>query len=151
MIEDKEIGFTNKLVIQGNSYCVRIPKIWIDKLGLKEGQSIDVTIRKPKEEMSSEELLLPYKKHLSQLKDFSLADINSCLFYIGMGSTEGMEKKEFEEKIKKEKGKEFLEKYRIFKEAVKDREAMKKIIEDSMKSSQLFKESFELAKQSVKQ
>jgi len=140
MIEDKEIGFTNKLVIQGNSYCVRIPKVWVDKLGLKEGQSVDVTIRKPKEEMSSEKLLLPYKKHLSQLKDFSLADINSCLFYIGMESAEDMEEKQFEEKLKKEKGKEFLEKYRIFKEAVKDKEAMKKVIENSMKASQLLKQ-----------
>jgi len=151
MIEDKEIGFTNKLVIQGNSYCVRIPKVWVDKLGLKEGQSVDVTIRKPKEEMSSEKLLLPYKKHLSQLKDFSLADINSCLFYIGMESAEDMEEKQFEEKLKKEKGKEFLEKYRIFKEAVKDKEAMKKVIENSMKASQLFTESFELAKETAKQ
>ena len=45
---DREIGFVNKLVIQSNSYCVRIPKVWVDKLNLKERQSIDMTIRKPR-------------------------------------------------------------------------------------------------------
>ena len=68
---------------------------------------------------------MPYKKHLSQLKDFSLADINSCLFYFLLENTtlkgEKEEKikklkEEFRKNLKKEKSEKFLEKYRIFNE-----------------------------------
>lgn len=45
-IKEEGINFSNKLVIQGNSYCVRIPKIWIDEMGLTEGDIISVTIKK---------------------------------------------------------------------------------------------------------
>ena len=68
---------------------------------------------------------MPYKKHLSQLKDFSLVDINSCLFYFLLENTtlkgEKEEKikklkEEFRKNLKKEKSEKFLEKYRIFNE-----------------------------------
>jgi len=152
--KNKEIGFINKLIIQGNSYCVRVPKTWIDKLDLREGDMIDVTIRKPKDVVGSKKLLLPYKKYFPQFKNLSLGDINSCLFYISLESMLSTDKeaiKNFEEKLRREKGKSFLKKYVIFKESIKDKNKMKRVIEDSMRLSKDFKDSFKLGVKTTKE
>jgi len=144
---NKEIGFLKPLVKIGGSLCIRVPKNAVGYLKLTEGDVVDIAIKVPQEEKIPEKFLLPYKKHLPQLKDFSLDLLNSCMFFFNIeNSLEDKEKVEnFEKTIVREKGEEFLEKYKIFREAVKDMEAMKKIAEDSMKSSDDFKKSMEIS------
>jgi len=98
--------------------------------------------------------LLPYKKYFPQFKNLSLGDINSCLFYISLESMLSTDKeaiKNFEEKLRREKGKSFLKKYVIFKESIKDKNKMKRVIEDSMRLSKDFKDSFELGVKTTKE
>ena len=158
-ILEKGINFTKKLVIQGNSYCVRIPKIWIDQMKLSEGDVISITIQKPKEGKIPTKFLNIYKKNFPELKKFSNNELSSCLF---LASTEHTMKtdvkkeksieinKNFENKILKEKGGNFLEKYKIFKEKIiPDLERMKKVAEDLTKTE--LKEYMELSMKTIKE
>ncbi len=144
---NKEIGFLKPLVKIGDSFCIRIPKNVVDYLKVDEGDVIDVSIKNPTEEKIPEKFLLPYKKHLPQLKEFSLDLLNSCMFFFNIENSLEDKKKidNLEKTIVEEKGEDFLKKYKIFKEAMKDKEAMKKIVEDSMKTSEEFKKSIEIS------
>jgi len=147
-MSNKEINFLKPLVKIGDSFCIRVPKNAVDYLKLTEGDVADILIKVPQEEKIPEKFLLPYKKHLPQLKDFSMGLLNSCMFFFNIENSLEEEKKirDFEKTVVKEKGEGFLKKYKIFKEAIKNPEAMKKIVEDSMKSSEDFKKSIEISK-----
>lgn len=140
------ISFLKPLVKIGDSLCIRVPVNAIDYLELKNGDLVEVSLKIPEEEAMPKKLLLPYKKHLPELKDFSLSLINSCVFFAGLENTlDDKKKAEFEKTIEKQKGHEFLEKYRIFKNAMKNKKAMKKIVQESMSTSEDFKKSIEIS------
>jgi bifunctional DNA-binding transcriptional regulator/antitoxin component of YhaV-PrlF toxin-antitoxin module len=143
----KQINFLKPVVKIGDSYCIRIPKNVIDYLQVTEGDVLEIIARNPQEEKLPRKLLMPYKKHLPELKDYSLDLINSCLFIFGIeNSFEDKEKKkDFENVIKEEKGEDFLMKYKLFKEAIiKHPEAMKRVLEECIKSSKDFRKSVEV-------
>ena len=140
------ISFLKPLVKIGGSFCIRVPKNAVEYLKVGEGDVLDVTIKIPEEEVIPKKFLIPYKKHLPELKNFSLSLLNSCMFFFNIESAlEDKEKlAEFRETMVKEKGEKFVEKYEIFKKAMKNKKAMKKVVEESMKSPE-FKKSIEIS------
>jgi len=143
----KPISFFKPLVKIGTSLHIRVPKNAIKYLEVEEGDVVNITIKTPEEEVVPKKFLLPYKKYIPEFKDYSLNDLNVCMFFFNIeNALEDKDKiKDFEKMIVKQKGKTFLKKYRVFVEAIKNPEAMKKIVEDSSKVSEDFKESMNIS------
>ncbi|UCD21224.1 MAG: hypothetical protein JSW08_01620 [archaeon] len=147
MAKEKKVVFNNELIKQGNSYCVRVPKSSIDHLKLDLGDTVQISLSKPKMSKLPKSLLDIYRKTVRVLKDFSDKDLRNCFFNfdIEASSTKGLKKAErnrvvqaFEKTVELKNGKEFLKKYRTFKRNVNKGNSFKII--NAIKKSKKFQE-----------
>ena len=127
MVKQKTVCFDNEIIKQGNSYCIRIPKGALEYMGFGLGDTITVVLSKPKEEKIPNGLLDIYRKNIKELKDFSNKELNLCFFNFSVEShaIKGLKNSEkdrvskaFEKTLELYKGKNFLEKYQIFKKSI---------------------------------
>ena|SRR3989344_617841 len=141
-MKEKTTVFDNEIVKQGNSYCVRIPKGALGYLGFELGDTIRVTLSKPKKENLPKGLLEIYKNTIKELEDFSYKELNDCFFNFSveikalknLGRNEKERTKEaFEKTIELQRGKNFLKKYQIFKKSTTKKNT-EKIIKKLKKS-----------------
>jgi antitoxin component of MazEF toxin-antitoxin module len=129
-MKDKTPVFDNEIVKQGNSYCVRIPKVALEYLGFELGDTVRVELSKPKKENLPKGLLEIYKNTIKELENFSYNELNDCFFSFSieinaLKKLGGKEKERmfhelteaFEKTIELQKGKNFLKKYKIFKKS----------------------------------
>jgi len=150
MTNKKTVCFDNEIIKQGNSYCIRIPKGALGYMGFELGDTVAVTLSKPKEEKLPRGLLDIYRKNIKDLKDFSDKELNSCFFSFSIenhaikdlkGTNKERVSKAFEKTLELQKGKNFQKKYQVFKKNI-TKTNMLKVIESIKKSK--FKELSEV-------
>lgn len=154
-MKKRKLTQIKKLKLKGYYYYFEIARPWIEKyLGLKKGEVIDVTIERPKKVILPISVLRSFKKHFIELKKFSNNRLNSLFSFLRIEkimrediSQKKAEKiiQEFENKIKKDKGKKFLEDYKLFKKIIFDAEKLKKITREIQDKK--LKEEYKIGKE----
>ena len=136
MAKVKKICTQTEIIKQGNSHCVRISKFAMDYMGFELGDTVMITLAKPKKERIPKILLDVFKNSIKEIKSFSNKELNNCFFYLGAekSAVDGLKKlekekvsKAFEKTIELSKGKNFLKKYKIFKKGMAQKSMVKKM------------------------
>ncbi len=139
----EKVHFVKKLVRQGTSLYVLVPKEFAKLLEVKEGDLVEVEIRKarmPEGVKVLQSLVRYWKWARPRLKEFSDEEVMRFFQCFGLEQekSEGVEKKEkvikgFEKELEERYGKDFVEKYKIFKEEIlklkKDEKAAREFFE----------------------
>lgn len=126
-MKSTKIEFIKEVIKQGNSYCVRIPKIGMEFLGLELGDLVHLTIKKYEKPTIPRKLLAIYKDTIKELKHFTYKELKECFFFFNIEnecskslklSEKRHLRKAFEKLIQFQRNKSFLKKYRLFKKIV---------------------------------
>lgn len=118
--------FYNKIVKQGNSLCLRIPRDVVKGLGLANGVIVSATLVNLDKEVKKlpRELISAYHS-ADVMKKFSFEEIQEFLKYIAIEKTSG-------ENLRVDK------KYEDFKKALKDKKT-KEVINGALHSTAFWK------------
>jgi len=139
----EKVHFVKKLVRQGTSLYVLVPKEFAKLLGVKEGDLVEVEIRKarmPEGVKVLQSLVRYWKRARPRLREFSDEEVMRFFQCFGLEQekSEGIEEKEkiiegFEKELEERYGKDFVEKYKVFKEEIlklkKDEKAAREFFE----------------------
>ncbi len=148
MSRDKWLRTANKLIKQGNSYCVRIPKKVVEELKVSEGDWIVLRLQKVNLELTQDVVndLIKRALEINELKQFSKEKItvlgtmafNESIFILkqskGLDDDSKREKefltkkqKEYREKIKMEFGAKIYKEYLFFIKQMQEKYPRKKL------------------------
>jgi antitoxin component of MazEF toxin-antitoxin module len=147
----KTVDFTNEIVKQGNSYCIRIPKGTMEYMGFELGDIVHVSLSEFKEEKIPKNLLDIYRKNIKELKILTDKELNSCFFEFAIENESSRElskrerenfSKAFDRSLGLSKNKSFLKKYKLFKKVLTKENALK--IREDLKKLEDFRECIEI-------
>jgi antitoxin component of MazEF toxin-antitoxin module len=132
---DKWFNFANRLVKQGNSFCLRIPKNTCEAMNAKEGDWFSIKLQKANLELSQDKIDIYLDKALrvKELKNFSKEKLTVLITitlneqFFMLNKCKGAEnpteldnmlktQKIYREKIKKEFGEKVYKDYMFFVE-----------------------------------
>jgi antitoxin component of MazEF toxin-antitoxin module len=134
--ENPSVEVTAKIVKQGNSLCIRLPKELTRHMELYEGDLVHTTLKKVEMTQMPSWMVKLYRKHFSdEIKDMSDRDLNLCIVILGV-----MNKLAIEFKGKKQKealdiylktaeiqyGKDFMKKWSKFYGLLSKKEFLKR-------------------------
>ena len=147
-METKILNFATKIIKQGNSACIRIPKNILDYLNKGIGDFVEIGISDIQTPDLPEEILEIYKRHMPLLKHFTSDQIKEFFRINEIQNLQLMDQpkedlerlnKMFESSVLALQGNSFYKKYMNFKKAMNSQEDMKKVFDDLFKTK--YKES----------
>ena len=112
----EKIAFSNFVIKQGNSFSVRIPKMAIDVLNLKEGEKVKVILSKPKEYAFSDKQIKDIIKKCRKIKDFDAFGNEKLMVFliiansiVNKRATQKSSEIKSEKELEKDLNKQFVE------------------------------------------
>jgi len=143
--EGPKIEFNTRVVKQGNSLCIRLPKEFAEQTEIYEGSYVKTTIQKTDIYNLPEWMLKLYRKHLNKyIRELSDRELNLIIHMAGVKHfltkdiKNAKKKKEAEElylkTVELERSKDLVEKFKKFEAMSKSKETeIQKIFVEKIK------------------